>query len=77
MARRSISDSGPASSEGDRSLGRTNSPSDSAIRRARFPSSSMTDLSHWTADFSAFPFALNHFVDCIINKLFMNVMRYR
>mmetsp|Transcript_13010 Transcript_13010/g.30761 ORF Transcript_13010/g.30761 Transcript_13010/m.30761 type:complete len:295 (-) Transcript_13010:412-1296(-) len=54
-ALRSSSDSGPASSVRDRSLGRMSSPSDSAIRRALLPSSSITDMSHWTADFSAFP----------------------
>mmetsp|Transcript_5708 Transcript_5708/g.8279 ORF Transcript_5708/g.8279 Transcript_5708/m.8279 type:complete len:290 (+) Transcript_5708:890-1759(+) len=51
-ALRSKSERGPPSSL---SFGRTNSPSDSAIRFARLPSSSITSISHCTADFSAFP----------------------
>lgn len=51
MAFRSSSESGPSG----KSLGRTNSPSEEAMRRALSPSSSMTRVSHWTADFSALP----------------------
>jgi hypothetical protein len=49
-----------------RSLGRTSSPSEEAMRRARSPSSSITLVSHWTADFSAFPFDMFEYViDCM------------
>ena len=52
MARRSSSERGPVLGK---SLGRTSSPSEEAMRRARSPSSSIMAVRYWTADFSAFP----------------------